>query len=190
MRYHILEIEPLELSVGKMQPHLFAQLPLRADAAPVADDKHSDQQFRINRRATNVAVEPTQLFVVIAECRRHENINPAQKAILWHHVIEPELVEQARLLSMLSPHHAESSCAHTSSRNHFSAANSKLFSTASVKLGLSLSQAARQPHPHQQTLRESSRRTRPMVSRGDSWRESATAGSCRRRGRVKVTMVD
>src|SRR5262249_32952601 len=113
MRYHILEIEPLELSVGKMQPHLFAQLQLRAHATPVADDKHSDQQFRINRRATNVAVEPTQLFVEIAECRRRENINPAQKGILWHHVIEPELVEQARLLSMLSPHHAESSCAHT-----------------------------------------------------------------------------
>src|SRR5215468_10660262 len=78
MRYRIVEIEPVELSVGKMQPHLFAELPLRAGAVAVADDKHSDQQFRINRRATNVAVERTQLFVEIAECRRCENINPAQ----------------------------------------------------------------------------------------------------------------
>jgi hypothetical protein len=42
-------------------------------------------------------------------------------------VIELELVEQVRLLSMLSPIMAESSCAHISTRNHCPASHSKPF---------------------------------------------------------------
>ena len=47
----------------------------------------------------------TQLFVQVAEHRRHENIDQAQQVALRNHVIEPEFVEKVRLLSMLSSHH-------------------------------------------------------------------------------------
>jgi hypothetical protein len=50
-------------------------------------------------------VEWTQLFGQVAEHRCHENIDPAQQVALRDYVIEPEFVEKARLLLMLSPHH-------------------------------------------------------------------------------------
>src|SRR3979411_997904 len=101
----IIEIEPTEPPVCEVEPYLLAQLPLRADAEAVADDKHPDQQLGIDRRPADVAVEWTQLFVQVTKHRCHKNIDPAQQMALWDHVIEPEFVEQARLLSMLLPHH-------------------------------------------------------------------------------------
>jgi hypothetical protein len=43
--------------------------------------------------------------VQIAKRRCQENVDSAQKMVLRDHVIEPKFVEQARLLSMPSPHH-------------------------------------------------------------------------------------
>ena len=101
----VIEIEPAEPSVGEMERHLLAQLPLGADAEAVAYNKHPDQQLGINRRPSDVAVERTQLLVQVAEHRCHENVDPAQQVALRDHVIEPEFIKKARLLSMLSPHH-------------------------------------------------------------------------------------
>jgi hypothetical protein len=74
----VIEIEPAEPPVCEMEPYLLAQLPLRADAEAIANDKHPDQQFGIDRRPDDVAVEWTQLLVQVAEHRCHEDIDPAQ----------------------------------------------------------------------------------------------------------------
>ena len=101
----VIEIEPAEPPICEVEPYLLAQFPLGADAEAVANDKHSDQQLGINRRPSDVAVELTQLFVQVAEHRCHETVDPAQQVALRDHVIEPEFIKKARLLSMPSPHH-------------------------------------------------------------------------------------
>src|ERR1700719_3289437 len=73
----VIEIEPAEPPVCEVEPYLLAQLPLRADAEAIANDKHPDQQFGIDRRPADVAVEWTQLLVQVAEYRGHEDIDPA-----------------------------------------------------------------------------------------------------------------
>src|SRR2546430_12822617 len=141
----IIEIEPTEPPVCEVEPYLLAQLPLRANAEAVADDKHPDQQLGIDRRPADVAIEWTQLFVQVTKHRCHKNIDPAQQMALRDHVIEPEFVEQARLLSMLLPHHRRIFLPHSLSRNHHSARHANPFSTASVSMMSQNSQLNGQP---------------------------------------------
>jgi len=44
--------------------------------------------------------------VQVAEHSGHEHVDPAQQVALRDHVIEPELVEKAPLISIPSPHHS------------------------------------------------------------------------------------
>jgi hypothetical protein len=81
--------------------HLLAQLPLRALAEAAANDQHPDQQLRINRRPSDVAVE---WIVQVAAHRCHENVDSAQQVVLRDHVVEPEFIKKARLFSILSSH--------------------------------------------------------------------------------------
>jgi hypothetical protein len=103
----VVEIEPAEPPVGKVKRHLLAQLPLRANAEAVADEMHPDQQLRVDRGPADVAVKWTQLLVQVAEHGGHEHVDPAQQVTLRDHVIEEELVEKARLISILAPHHSQ-----------------------------------------------------------------------------------
>jgi hypothetical protein len=41
----------------------------------------------------------------IGERRRHEYIDAPEQVVLWDTVIEPKLIEQARLIAALSTHH-------------------------------------------------------------------------------------
>ena len=102
-----VEIEPTEPPVGEVKPHLLAQLPLRANAEAVTDEVHPDQQLGINRRPTDLAVEWAQPLVQVAEHSGHKHVDPAQQVALRNHVIEPETVEKARLVPILSPHHSQ-----------------------------------------------------------------------------------
>ena len=52
-----VEPEPAEPPVRQIEVDLFAEAPLGADADAVADDRHADHQFGIDRRATQRAVE-------------------------------------------------------------------------------------------------------------------------------------
>src|SRR6185437_4176400 len=52
-----VEAETTEPAIGEVQVHLIAQPPLRADAKTVADDQHANQQLRIDRRPSYLAVE-------------------------------------------------------------------------------------------------------------------------------------
>ena len=57
IRHLVVAIEPAELSVGEVQPHLLAQPPLKADAVAVTHNQHPDHELRIDRGPANVAVE-------------------------------------------------------------------------------------------------------------------------------------
>jgi hypothetical protein len=44
----VAQIEPAEPAIGKVEMHLLAQAPLRADAEQIADEQHSEHQLRID----------------------------------------------------------------------------------------------------------------------------------------------
>lgn len=54
-------VETTEPPVGQVQMDLFAQPPRRADAKVIADQEHSDRQFRIKGGAAPLAVEIRQM---------------------------------------------------------------------------------------------------------------------------------
>jgi hypothetical protein len=58
--HRAVEAEPTKPAVRQVEVHLLAQPPLRADAEAVADDQHPDQQLRIDRRPSHLAVERRQ----------------------------------------------------------------------------------------------------------------------------------
>src|SRR5437867_7820764 len=45
------------------------------------------------------------MFMQVGEHRCHENVDSAQQVALRDHVVEPEFIKKARLLSILSSHH-------------------------------------------------------------------------------------
>ncbi|MNY53382.1 hypothetical protein D3C86_1891330 [compost metagenome] len=61
---------------------LLAQPPLRTNAEAVADQQHADQQFRIDRRSADGAVERRQMRPQAVQF--HETINRAQHVIRRH----------------------------------------------------------------------------------------------------------
>ncbi len=65
-----IEAQPAKPAVGQVQVDLLAQPPLRADAEAVADDQHPDQQLRIDRRPSHLAVERRQLRAAARRVRQ------------------------------------------------------------------------------------------------------------------------
>src|SRR6185436_7926409 len=63
MRDLVVEIELAEPPIGKVQLDLLAQTTLMSDAVAVSDNQHPDHEFRIDRRAADVAVKGSQLMV-------------------------------------------------------------------------------------------------------------------------------
>jgi hypothetical protein len=51
------QIEPAKPAIRQVQMHLLAQTPFRPDAEAIANQQHTDQKFGIDRRATRVAIE-------------------------------------------------------------------------------------------------------------------------------------
>src|SRR6516165_11734589 len=82
---------------------LFAKPPFRADAEAVAHDQHSDQQFRIDRRPSRLAVEWRQVRPNAVEF--DETVDRPQQMRPRHVTFERELVEQSILLDLPIPHH-------------------------------------------------------------------------------------
>src|SRR5262249_33388822 len=93
MWHLVVEIELAEPPVGKVQLDLLAQTALVSNAVAVPDAEHPDHEFRINRRAADVAVKGSQLLVQVGQHAGHEDVHPSQQVILGNHIIELELIE-------------------------------------------------------------------------------------------------
>jgi hypothetical protein len=65
--------------------------------------------------------------VHIGERRRHEYIDAPEQVVLWDTVIEPKLIEQARLIAALSTHHGRLRPHRVGKAESLFAANLKLF---------------------------------------------------------------
>ena len=74
----VIKVEPAELAVGQIQVHFFAQPSLRADAVAVTHDQHTEHQFGIDRRSSDLAIETRQLLAQISQDPGHGRIDPAQ----------------------------------------------------------------------------------------------------------------
>ena len=57
VRNAVAQIQAAEPAIGQVQMHLLAQTPFRPDAEAIANQQHTDQKFGIDRRATRVAIE-------------------------------------------------------------------------------------------------------------------------------------
>jgi hypothetical protein len=75
----VIEIEPAEPPISQVQLNLLAQPPLEADAVAVANDQHPDQELRIDRRSTDVAIERCQLLAQVSQHLHYNRIDPAQE---------------------------------------------------------------------------------------------------------------
>ena len=57
IRNAVGQIEATEPPICEGRMYLFAQTPFRPDAEAIANQQHTDQKFGIDRRATRVAIE-------------------------------------------------------------------------------------------------------------------------------------
>jgi hypothetical protein len=99
----VLEPEPAEPSVGKVHLDLPAQPTLRTDRIAIADQEHPDQQLRVDRRATGVAVVRCKLGTKPAQVENR--VDPTQQVIARNPIIQTELVKQTILPSQPLTHH-------------------------------------------------------------------------------------
>ena len=82
-----------------MHLDFLAQPPLEADAVAVANNQHPDHEFRINRRASSLAVERCQLLAQLSQNPRYNRIDPAQQMARWNTGLEVEQIEQLALIA-------------------------------------------------------------------------------------------
>ena len=99
----IRQIEPTEPSVCEIEMDLITEPALRADAHAIADDQHSDHQFRINRRTPRRAVERSEKATDIREI--DEPIDAPQQMIVRDMILDRELVKQRALRLLPRSHH-------------------------------------------------------------------------------------
>jgi hypothetical protein len=100
-----VELKATKPAIGKVELDLFAQPPLRADAVTVANNKHADQQFGVDRGAANLAIEPLQLRAQLSQNPSYDRINPAQKMTFRNASFEIEEIKQLALIDRLPTHH-------------------------------------------------------------------------------------
>ena len=107
IRDTIRQIEAAKPAISEVQMHFFAKPTLGSDAEAIADHQHADQQFRINRRATSVAVEIRQVSADAGQVNKP--INRSNQVIMGNVIFKRELVEQGRLRLLPRSHHRQSS---------------------------------------------------------------------------------
>src|SRR5260370_3434115 len=103
----VIEIEPAEPPISQVQLNLLAQPPLEADAVAVANDQHPDQELRIDRRSTDVAIERCQLLAQVSQHLHYNRIDPAQEMARRNAPFEVEQIEQLALIARLPTHHGK-----------------------------------------------------------------------------------
>ena len=90
-------------TIGEVQVDLFAQPPLGADAAAVADQQHPDHQLGIDRRPADGTVEGLKLPADVAQL--DEAVDGAQQVVGGNVLLEAEAVEQRFLPDLPLAHH-------------------------------------------------------------------------------------
>jgi hypothetical protein len=104
VRHIAFEAQSAEPSISQVQMDLLAQPALRPDTKTTADDRHPDQQFRINRGPACGAVERRQVCPHAFEI--NEPVDRPKHMVGWHVPLQRELVEKCRLIGspiMASP---------------------------------------------------------------------------------------
>ena len=103
VQHRAIQAEPAEPAIGEVQVDLFAQPPLGADAAAIADQQHANDQLGIHRRTTDHAVEGPELAPDVA--RLDEAVDRAQQVVGRHMLLKAEAVEQSLLPDLPLAHH-------------------------------------------------------------------------------------
>jgi hypothetical protein len=67
------QIKTAKPAIGEVQMYLFAKSPLGPDAKAIPHQQHADQQFRIDRWATCVAVEIRKMCPNTAQIKKPIN---------------------------------------------------------------------------------------------------------------------
>src|SRR5262249_58819843 len=129
----VVEVEPTEPAIGKMQLDFLAELALRADTVAVGDDQHPDHQLGINGGSAHLAVEGFKLVTKMGQYLRYGRIDPAQKMAIRNSTFQVQKIEQLALIDCLPPHHdPPPPLPNQAGANHGSPALTSTFSTASV----------------------------------------------------------
>src|SRR5262249_19083059 len=89
----VVELEPTEPAISKMQLDFLAELALRGDTVAVGDHQHPDHQLRINRGPAHLAVEGFKLVTKIGQYLRYGRIDPAQKMVIRNSIFQVEQIE-------------------------------------------------------------------------------------------------
>src|SRR5262245_51886440 len=87
----VLNVQAAEPAIGEVHLHLTAQQPLRADGKNIANDEHSDHEFRINRRAAERRVVRRQLRAHPGQLQHSGDL--ADAVIVRNDVIKAERVK-------------------------------------------------------------------------------------------------
>jgi len=101
IRYGAFQSQPAEPAIGQVEMHLIAQPPLGPDAVGIANQQHSQHQFRINRGAAYRAIVPGQNRSRLVEVKYRVKL--AQRVIGRNVVLKPKLIKQ--LLPRILPSH-------------------------------------------------------------------------------------
>src|SRR5580704_15839882 len=99
----VLDAKLAEPSIGEIDLHLRAQLPLRADRKHVTHNQHPDHQHRINRRPTRVRVVGRQLLV--HPIKIENAVDLPNQMIRRHYLVEIKRVEKLTLAALSPSHH-------------------------------------------------------------------------------------
>ncbi len=82
--------------------NLFNQTTLGADAIEITDQQHPQHQFRIDRRATSVAIEIGQFHA--DRVKIQQPVDLAKQVVLRNMTLDPKAVKQV-LLCLQPSHH-------------------------------------------------------------------------------------
>jgi hypothetical protein len=91
-------------AIRQIDPNFGTDPSLRPDRKDVADQQHSEHQFRVDRGPSGVAVERRKLLVDPAKVEH--SIKPPYHVIGWNHLIEMECVEELPLTRCQPTHHS------------------------------------------------------------------------------------
>ena len=105
VRHWVFDAQAAEPAIGQVQPHLFAQATFRADAQAVTNDQHADHWFRVNRRATGMAIVRRQMIMQVRQIEKAVNL--AQPVVLRYQIVEVERVKKWLLWLVVTAHHGE-----------------------------------------------------------------------------------
>ena len=98
----VLDAQATEPAVRQIDLNLRTNPSLRPDRKDVADEQHSDHQFRVDRGSSGVC-RTAKLLVDPAKIEH--GINPPYHVIGWNHFIEMEFVEELPVTRCQPTHH-------------------------------------------------------------------------------------